>query len=296
MVKLQIAFYFAVFKLSCLQVREMESKNADLVGGALRDEEGRWSQNCFQILKRNYSLAFEEGYETSQGECLRCEFFFGPFLARTSAMGRMVFNIKLGRHTARLNYALQVSPSFIDQESSCGNMLLQAKFSKASKTKILVCPDVMFETANQVELSRKEALELARQHRLASLKSPSGKLFQFTSTDFPTFCPQEDNVMLFPICMQVTVILFLKKNSNSIIRCKSMKDLSSTLKLIFDVCERTGSICQLQEGTLLGAVKLGSILPWERDADIMVNSNNFSLLLDKLQSKEFPWVASQSMW
>ena len=86
----------------------MESQTADLVGGSTRDEDGRWSQNCFQILKRNCSLAFIEGYETSEGECLNCELFFGPFLMRTSVMAKTIFNIKLGRETARLNYAIQV--------------------------------------------------------------------------------------------------------------------------------------------------------------------------------------------
>ena len=42
------------------------------------------------------------------------------------------------------------------------------------------------------------------------------------------------------------------------------------------------ALCQLQEGTLLGAVKLGSILPWERDGDIMVLSDHFSRLLKQL--------------
>ena len=86
----------------------MESQTADLVGGSTRDEDGRWSQNCFQILKRNYAMTFVQGYETSEGECLRCDFFHGPFLTRTSVLRKMIFNIKLERRNARLNYAIQV--------------------------------------------------------------------------------------------------------------------------------------------------------------------------------------------
>ena len=70
---------------------------------------------------------------------------------------------------------------------------------------MIVCPDVMFETSSQVELTRKEALQIARENRLASFRSPDGQLFKFSKADFPTLCPQEDNVALFPICMQVIV-------------------------------------------------------------------------------------------
>ncbi len=45
-------------------------------------------------------------------------------------------------------------------------------------------------------------------------------------------------------------------------------------------CEEHGIHCELQEGTLLGAVKLGKVLPWERDADITFLSSNFTALIN----------------
>ena len=149
----------------------------------------------------------------------------------------------------------------------------------------------MSEIASQDDISRKEALQLAKEHRLVSLRSPTGKLFQFTKADFPGFCPKEENVSLFPLCMEVWNT---SQKGAFLFHFGSPQDLSNTLKLIFDECKRTKSICQLQEGTVLGAVKLGGILPWERDADIMVHSNNFSYLLDHLSNKVFPWIATQS--
>ena len=50
-----------------------------------------------------------------------------------------------------------------------------------------------------------------------------------------------------------------------------------------EACEITNTICQLQEGSLLGAVKLENILPWERDCDIAVLSSHFSNLTDYLE-------------
>ena len=52
---------------------------------------------------------------------------------------------------------------------------------------------------------------------------------------------------------------------------------------LMDACEKTNTLCQLQEGTLLGAVKLENILPWERDCDISVLSSQFNNLTNFLE-------------
>ena len=52
---------------------------------------------------------------------------------------------------------------------------------------------------------------------------------------------------------------------------------------LVDACEKTNTLCQLQEGTLLGAVKLENILPWERDCDISVLSSQFNNLTNFLE-------------
>lgn len=57
---------------------------------------------------------------------------------------------------------------------------------------------------------------------------------------------------------------------------------------LFEACKATNSICELQEGTLLGAVKLGTILPWEKDGDIMILSDHFNQLLKYLIQNEGP--------
>ena len=58
------------------------------------------------------------------------------------------------------------------------------------------------------------------------------------------------------------------------------------LTRIFDACEAVEAICELQEGTLLGAVKFGTILPWERDADVMVHSKHVEKLVAELKTRK----------
>ena len=47
-------------------------------------------------------------------------------------------------------------------------------------------------------------------------------------------------------------------------------------------CRENNASCELQEGTLLGAVKLNKVVPWERDADITFLTADFPKLV-KLQ-------------
>ena len=57
------------------------------------------------------------------------------------------------------------------------------------------------------------------------------------------------------------------------------QELFNVLESVFSICDSINAKCQLQEGSLLGAVKLSNILPWERDADIAVLSSHFEKLM-----------------
>lgn len=58
----------------------------------------------------------------------------------------------------------------------------------------------------------------------------------------------------------------------------SQQSNADAVKTIMGVCERENIFCELQEGTALGAVKLGKTLPWERDADLTFLTANYSAL------------------
>lgn len=55
-----------------------------------------------------------------------------------------------------------------------------------------------------------------------------------------------------------------------------LQELADMVKFIMKTCEDNNIICELQEGTLLGAVKLHKVLPWERDADLTFLTSNFT--------------------
>ena len=66
---------------------------------------------------------------------------------------------------------------------------------------------------------------------------------------------------------------------------KNFQELSQALSSLFQLCDQTKSMCQLQEGSLLGAVKFSSILPWERDADIAILSADFHKVVNLHKKK-----------
>lgn len=41
-------------------------------------------------------------------------------------------------------------------------------------------------------------------------------------------------------------------------------------------------LCELQEGSLLGALKFNGLLPWELDADLALHSNNYTSFAEKV--------------
>jgi len=50
-------------------------------------------------------------------------------------------------------------------------------------------------------------------------------------------------------------------------------------------------ICELKEGTLLGSLKFEGTLPWEVDADLAVDSKNFTAVRDIL----VPYLKSEHL-
>ena len=58
-----------------------------------------------------------------------------------------------------------------------------------------------------------------------------------------------------------------------------LRELANLLKFVLNYCHVNGIICELTDGTVVGAVKFGKILPWDIDGDLTFLSANFTALL-----------------
>ena len=67
-----------------------------------------------------------------------------------------------------------------------------------------------------------------------------------------------------------------------------LQELEGALTDLFGICDEIKAGCQLQEGSLLGAVKFSSLLPWERDADVAILSADFHQVIDAIQQRKQP--------
>ncbi|KAK4289559.1 hypothetical protein Pmani_037482 [Petrolisthes manimaculis] len=120
-----------------------------------------------------------------------------------------------------------------------------------------VCPTSLSTLASLPKpASRANLLNLARRHDLYSMQVPGRTKVTFSCSELSVIC-SGGGVALPPCCR---------------------KDLAALIRFTMDTCEAHGLLCELQEGSLLGAVKTEGVLAWERDADITFHTGNFTAL------------------
>lgn len=77
-------------------VRVASSKNSIIaVGASSRNLTGHWSNNCYRLQLKNYTLEYKQGYHRSFNECLVCDHLDGSFLAKTSILKTFKFDSSL---------------------------------------------------------------------------------------------------------------------------------------------------------------------------------------------------------
>ncbi|XP_053392000.1 uncharacterized protein LOC128554713 [Mercenaria mercenaria] len=213
-------------------IREIESLNVVAAGGSIRDSNGYWTKGCFQIVYRNYTLKYIEGYDESFHECVFCDYIQGPFVTTTSYLKQNMFQ------------------EFDENNGLYEDWFLQL-FQKGKET--VVCPDAMFYVNNQIEILHSNLAKFAQKWDLYKVITPKG-------IEFTRVCENQKTS---------------SRPSQSLSLC-TLQNVSNGIKTIMRICEETGVICELQEGTLLGAVKFGKVLPWEYDFDIKFLATNCS--------------------
>ena len=232
-----------------------ESSGADIVGSAVKNiNTGEWDRGCYQTQLKLYTLKYISGYHHSEHECLRCDFLKGPFLSSKNFLQTVGFNSNL-THGLYQDFFLRV---------------------KSYKSKLLSCPDVMFYTHQSVEFDF-HFQDFANKWDIKKIIYSNGQVhwygcrrgYAHTSKEK---CDVEKGMGIPPCCME---------------------NLLDALNFTFRMCDHYKIKCELQEGSLLGAVKFHSLLPWEQDADLTVLSSDFSVFsnLSKAYEKQGYYIA-----
>ncbi|XP_060587391.1 uncharacterized protein LOC132742901 isoform X2 [Ruditapes philippinarum] len=117
----------------------------------------------------------------------------------------------------------------------------------------IVCPDSMFHIESQSTKLSSNWVSFSKHWNVFKVITPNGETITRS-------------------CEKVEIN---SKPTKALSPC-AIKLYSDGIKLIMQKCEETGTICELQEGTGLGAVKLGKILPWDIDYDLRFSLKNCS--------------------
>lgn len=231
-------------------VREIGGLSLAFVGGATRSSEGHWSISCLQSHHRNYKISYEQGYHHSRHGCVFCDAISGPFVAGTRALRSRALDRKLVGTTAFEDLFLRL---------------------KRARIKTAVCPDAMFHVASNI-------LPIDKALWLPFAEKWGMNILSFSKTRRLEYSCQELRIS----CKGANI-----PEGKSIPPC-CLKELSRSIHTVLQGCEAVGIECELQASTLLGAVKLGKFLPWERGVTITFLSSNYTAMdnLNKVRSSK----------
>ena len=63
-----------------------ENEDTIIAGGSHRNLQGKWTIGCLQVMFRNWTVYFRDGYYRSFDDCIVCDELSGPFLAKTEGL------------------------------------------------------------------------------------------------------------------------------------------------------------------------------------------------------------------
>nr|CAD7404129.1 unnamed protein product [Timema cristinae] len=205
-------------------------------GGAFRNLTGHWKVGCYQSEIRNYYLRYLEGYRYSAQDCMICDHLEGPFVARTRALRETQFHGELRGDVVFEDWFLHV---------------------KYSNNLAVNCPDVMYFVQGGTEKSQESWLALAKEWSIHRIFLPPNIIYLFSCKEVGLSCDPRVWVRsyLLPTCCLVQV--------------------AKALKAIDDFATERGLRYELRSGSVLGAVKLRSFMPWDIDGDVTFDQKDY---------------------
>ncbi|KAG7170008.1 Fukutin-related protein-like 2 [Homarus americanus] len=224
-----------------------ELEHVKVAGGAARDLQGHWIHGCLQQRMADYQATYTMGYYYSKYECMYCDDVLTPFITTVKLVNKVAFTSSLSGPAVYRDWLAKVREA--------GHLTM-------------VCPDVMFFLTNHVNMTSEDWLPMARHWALQKV-SYNGKSFTFTCKQINISCNNTLSVtksfLLPPCCVDIA---------------------HRELDIMMDLAEENGLQYELQAGSVLGAVKFGSYLPWDTDHDIYIECDDF-----KTWYKKFSTVA-----
>ena len=218
-------------------LRESHPLKMIAIGSATKtSSNGHWSHGCYQIVHKNYTLAYKLGYKHSAHDCLYCHSIDGPFLGRTDVFKKNPFDTNLPEPVLFLDYFFE----WFNKNRSVG-----------------VCPDSMFNVRDEATalLKKEQWIFLVRKRSLNKVIRHDGQSFEYSCSESNVVGKKQPGLAIAPCIMQ---------------------QLANHIKFVMRTCREYNIMCELNAGTTIGAVKFNGVLPWERDADVLYLSSNFS--------------------
>ncbi|KAJ8876127.1 hypothetical protein PR048_024036 [Dryococelus australis] len=224
------------------------STNVVVAGGAFRNLTGHWKVGCYQSEIRNYYLRYLEGYRYSDRDCMYCDHLEGPFVAKTSSLTENPLHGELSDDVVFEDWFLRV---------------------KNSDQLAMSCPDAMYfvHGADQRKVSSSQErqqrrqdswLSLAREWQIHRVFLPPNIIYLFSCKEVGLSCSPSKWVrgFLLPSCCLVQV--------------------ARTFKALDDFASERGLRYEINSGSLLGAVKLRSFMPWDIDGDVTFEQRDYA--------------------
>ncbi|XP_042858553.1 uncharacterized protein LOC122244658 isoform X1 [Penaeus japonicus] len=211
--------------------------HVQVAGGAARDTRGRWIHGCLQQHMANYHAKYTLGYYHSKYECMYCDDLLTPFATRTKLLRTIPFSAGLSGQAVYRDWFAKVR--------SAGHLAV-------------TCPDVMFFLSGHVNMTAEDWLPMARRWALERVQAFDGQEHNFSCESVGISCKSPLGIIksfLLPPC------------------CRRL--MEHYLTHILDYGEARGLPHELQAGSALGALKMGSYLPWDYDMDVVFECKDF---------------------
>lgn len=213
-----------------------------VVGGSFRNWTGHWRIGCRQTKKKNYVLEYQEGYHYSSRSCMFCDDLEGPFVAKTHILKSAEFGEKLPSAVVFEDFFLKV-------------------FDMGYLT--MNCPDAMYfanDNSRDIKrMDRKVWQFFSAKWKFVRILLPGGVMHSFSCEDISYRCATKvTKYATMPACC--------------------LEEYGRAMKFFYDLCQERNILFELDSGSVLGAVKMSGLMPYDVDGDISLLSNNFSIL------------------